>query len=49
MPPELPKTSDVDPKYLEEATTKRYQRHQDPLRPRTMLPPPPEIPDLGDE
>jgi hypothetical protein len=46
LPPDLPRTSSVNPGYLDEVTTRRYRPDQNPERPRTMLPPPP---DLGDE
>lgn len=43
-------TSVEDPGHLEEATTKRYRKGQDPERPRTMLPPPlPPLPTLSDD
>ena len=41
------RTTSDDPRHLEEVTTARYRRGQDPERPRTMLEKP--GPDFGDE
>lgn len=42
MPASIPRITDIDPGYLDdsEVTTAKYRRHQDPERPRTMVPPP---------